>query len=213
MDERVFKKRIEQDYHTADIVHADGKALLAGEESLHVFNAYRNTEQMISIGASHYTFHLFRGKITTKRKRESRRSVDTGRTERRQRFRGIIHPFQLHALVKREIRRSKANLDETGVLGQQPLDDVYFYFVSVQEVRIVSVYVPVSVYVIVLLTVVLFTTRHNIVEINCFCFGKQGEKFIRHILVRSEVLQVLAPSKKREGRLQVFSCRFTFLSL
>ena len=28
-----------------------------------------------------------------------------------------------------------------------------------------------------------------------------------------EVLQVLAPSKKREGRLQVFSCRFTFLSL
>ncbi|KDS10531.1 hypothetical protein M088_4616 [Bacteroides ovatus str. 3725 D1 iv] len=50
-------------------------------------------------------------------------------------------------------------------------------------------------------------------EINCFCFGKQGEKFIRHILVRSEVLQVLAPSKKREGRLQVFSCRFTFLSL
>ena len=31
-------KRQEQDYHTADIVHADGKALLAGEESLHVFN-------------------------------------------------------------------------------------------------------------------------------------------------------------------------------
>ena len=81
------------------------------------------------------------------------------------------------------------------------------------QFRQVTVYVPVSVYEIVHIAVVLFTTQHNIVEINCFCFGKQGEKFIRHILVRSEVLQVLAPSKKREGRLQVFSCRFTFLSL
>ena len=35
----------------------------------------------------------------------------------------------------------------------------------------VAVYVPVSVYEIVHITVVLFTTRHNIVEINCFCFG------------------------------------------
>lgn len=168
---------------------------------------------MISIGTSHNTFHLFRGKITAKRKGEICRSVNVGRTERRQRFRGIIHPFQLHALVKREIRRSKANLDETGVLGQQPLDDVDVHFVAVPAGRMVAVYVPVSVYEIVHITVVLFTTRHNIVEINCFCFGKQGEKFIRHILLRSEVLQVLAPSKKREGRLQVFSCRFTFLSL
>ena len=208
-----FKKRIEQDYHTADIVHSDGKAFLTGEESLHVFNAYRNTEQMISIGASHYTFHLFRGKITTKRKRESRRSVDTGRTKRRQRFRGVIHPFQLHALIKREIRCGKAGLDGTGALGQQPLDNVDVHFVAVPAGRMVTVYVPVSVYEIVHIAVVLFTTQHNIVEINCFCFGKQGEKFIRHILVRSEVLQVLAPSKKREGRLQVFSCRFTFLSL
>ena len=189
------------------------KTLLAGEESLHVFNAYRNTEQMISIGASHYTFHLFRGKITTKRKRESRRSVDTGWTKRRQRFRGVIHPFQLHALIKREIRCGKAGLDGTGALGQQPLDNVDVHFVAVPAGRMVTVYVPVSVYEIVHIAVVLFTTQHNIVEINCFCFGKQGEKFIRHILVRSEVLQVLASSKKREGRLQVFSCRFTFLSL
>ena len=168
---------------------------------------------MISIGASHYTFHLFRGKITTKRKRESRRSVDTGWTKRRQRFRGVIHPFQLHALIKREIRCGKAGLDGTGALGQQPLDNVDVHFVAVPAGRMVTVYVPVSVYEIVHIAVVLFTTQHNIVEINCFCFGKQGEKFIRHILVRSEVLQVLAPSKKREGRLQVFSCRFTFLSL
>ena len=193
--------------------NTDGKVFLTGEESLHVFNAYRNTEQMISIGASHYTFHLFRGKITTKRKRESRRSVDTGRTKRRQRFRGVIHPFQLHALIKREIRCGKAGLDGTGALGQQPLDNVDVHFVAVPAGRMVTVYVPVSVYEIVHIAVVLFTTQHNIVEINCFCFGKQGEKFIRHILVRSEVLQVLAPSKKREGRLQVFSCRFTFLSL
>ena len=171
LDKRVFKKRVEQDYHTADIVHSDGKAFLTGEKSLHVFNAYRNTEQMISIGTSHNTFHLFRGKITAKRKGEICRSVNVGRTERRQRFRGIIHPFQLHALVKREIRRSKANLDETGVLGQQPLDDVDVHFVAVPAGRMVAVYVPVSVYEIVHITVVLFTTRHNIVEINCFCFG------------------------------------------
>ncbi len=126
---------------------------------------------MISIGTSHNTFHLFRGKITAKRKGEICRSVNVGRTERRQRFRGIIHPFQLHALVKREIRRSKANLDETGVLGQQPLDDVDVHFVAVPAGRMVAVYVPVSVYEIVHITVVLFTPRHNIVEINCFCFG------------------------------------------
>ena len=70
LDERVFKKRIEQDYHTADIVHADGKALLAGEESLHVFNAYRNTEQMISIGASHYTFICSGVNYNQKKERE-----------------------------------------------------------------------------------------------------------------------------------------------
>ena len=100
-----------------------------------------------------------------------------------------------------------------GAFYQQPLDNVDVHFVAVPAGRMVTVYVPVSVYEIVHIAVVLFTTQHNIVEINCFCFGKQGEKFIRHILVRSEVLQVLAPSKKREGRLQVFSCRFTFLSL
>ena len=140
-------------------------------------------------------------------------AVDTGWTKRRQRFRGVIHPFQLHALIKREIRCGKAGLDGTGALGQQPLDNVDVHFVAVPAGRMVTVYVPVSVYEIVHIAVVLFTTQHNIVEINCFCFGKQGEKFIRHILVRSEVLQVLASSKKREGRLQVFSCRFTFLSL
>ena len=35
----------------------------------------------------------------------------------------------------------------------------------------VAVYVPVAVYEIVHITVVLFTTGYNIVEINCFCFG------------------------------------------
>ncbi len=100
-----------------------------------------------------------------------------------------------------------------GVLCQKPFDDVDVHFVTVPADRMVTVYVPVPIYKIVHITVVLFTTRHNIVEINGFCFGKQGEKFIRHILLRSEVLQVLALSKKREGRLQVFSCRFTFLSL
>ena len=30
---RVFKKRVEQDYHTADVIHTDGKVFLTGEES------------------------------------------------------------------------------------------------------------------------------------------------------------------------------------
>lgn len=168
---------------------------------------------MISIGAGRYTCHLFRGKITTKRKRDVRRAVDTGRHGWRQRCRSVIHPFQLHALVKREIRCGKAGLDGTGALGQQPFYDVDVHFVAVPADRMVAVDVPVSVYEVLHITVVLFVTGHDIVQINCFSFSKQGEKFVRHILFRSEVPQVLALSKKREGRLQVSSCRFTFLSL
>ncbi len=163
---------------------------------------------MISIGTSHNTFHLFRGKITAKRKGEICRSVNMGRTERRQRFRGIIHPFQLHALVKREIRRSKANLDETGVLGQQPLDDVDVHFVAVPAGRMVAVYVPVSVYEIVHITVVLFTTRHNIVEINCFASVSRAKSSFATSFSAAKCCRCWLPPKR--GRLQVFSCRFTF---
>ena len=165
---------------------------------------------MISIGASHYTFHLFRGKITTKRKRESRRSVDTGRTKRRQRFRGVIHPFQLHALIKREIRCGKAGLDGTGALGQQPLDNVDVHFVAVPTDRVIAVNIPVTVHKILHITAILFAVDFDLLEINCFCFGKQGEKFFRHVLCRFNVMRVFAPLKKREGLCQLLSCRFTF---
>lgn len=127
---------------------------------------------MISIGTSHNTFHLFRGKITAKRKGEICRSVNVGRTERRQRFRGIIHPFQLHALVKREIRRSKANLDETGVLGQQPLDDVDVHFVAVPANRIIAVDVPVTVDEVIHIAAVPFAIRNHILKIEFSRFGE-----------------------------------------
>ena len=127
---------------------------------------------MISIGTSHNTFHLFRGKITAKRKGEICRSVNVGRTERRQRFRGIIHPFQLHALVKREIRRSKANLDETGVLGQQPLDDVDVHLVAVSANRMGAVYIPMTVYEVIHITVEPLSIRNHILKIEFFRFGK-----------------------------------------
>ena len=93
------------------------------------------------------------------------------RTERMQLFRGFIHAFQLHALVKRDIRNSIAILDEPYLRSQQRRAYVDVHFVAVPAGRMVAVYVPVSVYEIVHITVVLFTTRHNIVEINCFCFG------------------------------------------
>ena len=104
-------------------------------------------------------------------------------------------------------------MDKVGAVGQQSLDDVDVHFVAVPTDRVIAVNIPVTVHKILHITAILFAVDFDLLEINCFCFGKQGEKFIRHILVRSEVLQVLAPSKKREGRLQVFSCRFTFLSL
>ncbi len=55
-----------------DVVHPDAEALLAGKKCLHVLYAHRrNAEQMISIGASHNTCHLFLGEITVERKGRS----------------------------------------------------------------------------------------------------------------------------------------------
>ncbi|BDC08033.1 hypothetical protein CE91St6_11160 [Phocaeicola dorei] len=69
-DEGVFEQRVEQDRHMADIVHTYAEALLAGKKRFHVLDAEcGNAKQMISVGASHNTCHLFTGKITTEGER------------------------------------------------------------------------------------------------------------------------------------------------
>ena len=56
--------------HMADIVHTYTEILLAGKKRFHVLDAESgNAKQMISVGASHNTCHLFTGKITTEGER------------------------------------------------------------------------------------------------------------------------------------------------
>ena len=61
-----------------DIVYPNAKALFTGKKSFHIFDTYRNTKQMISIGASRNTYHLFVGEVTSQREwQNSGRSVIT----------------------------------------------------------------------------------------------------------------------------------------
>lgn len=75
-----------------DIVYPDAETLLTGKKSFHILDTCRNTKQMISIGASRNTYHLFVGEVTTKREwLYSGRPVITmyygGRRH------DVIHPF------------------------------------------------------------------------------------------------------------------------
>ena len=100
--------------------------------------------------------------------------------------------------------------DKVGAVGQQSLDDVDVHFVAVPTDRVIAVNIPVTVHKILHITAILFAVDFDLLEINCFCFGKQGEKFFRHVLCRFNVMRVFAPLKKREGLCQLLSCRFTF---
>ena len=101
-------------------------------------------------------------------------------------------------------------MDKVGSVGQQSLDDVDVHFVAVPADRVIAVNIPVTVHKILHITAILFAVDFDLLEINCFCFGKQGEKFFRHVLCRFNVMRVFAPLKKREGLCQLLSCRFTF---
>ena len=101
-------------------------------------------------------------------------------------------------------------MDKVGAVGQQSLDDVDVHFVAVPADRVIAVNIPVTVHKILHITAILFAVDFDLLEINCFCFGKQGEKFFRHVLCRFNVMRVFAPLKKREGLCQLLSCRFTF---
>ena len=113
---------------------------------------------------------------------------DMRRCKRRAYFRSVVHPFQLHALLKREIRCGKERVNEMSILGQKTFDDVDVHFMTVPTDCVVAVDIPVSVYEIIHIPVILFPSRYHIVEIDCFCFRKQGEKFFRHIRFHSKVL-------------------------
>ena len=70
LDERIFEKRIEKNSHMAKIVYPDMELLFAGKESFHILDAKcRNAKQMISIGTSHNTCHLFSSEVAAERKR------------------------------------------------------------------------------------------------------------------------------------------------
>lgn len=52
-----------------DIVYPNTKALFTRKKGFHIFDTYRNTKQMISIGTRRNTYHLFMGEVTAKRER------------------------------------------------------------------------------------------------------------------------------------------------
>ena len=160
---------------------------------------------MISVGARNDTGQLFARKTAVKRKKKLCRIIIGGCQ-----FRCVILPLQFHALLERETRGGKKRLDKVGAVGQQSLDDVDVHFVAVPAERVIAVNIPVTVHKILHITAILFAVDFDLLEINCFCFGKQGEKFFRHVLCRFNVMRVFAPLKKREGRNQLLSCRFTF---
>ena len=160
---------------------------------------------MISVGARNDTGQLFARKTAVKRKKKLCRIIIGGCQ-----FRCVILPLQFHALLERETRGGKKRLDKVGAVGQQSLDDVDVHFVAVPAERVIAVNIPVTVHKILHITAILFAVDFDLLEINCFCFGKQGEKFFRHVLCRFNVMRVFAPLKKREGLCQLLSCRFTF---
>lgn len=50
-----------------DIVYSNAKTLFTRKKGFHILYTHRNTKQMISIGTSCNTCHLFMGKVTAKR--------------------------------------------------------------------------------------------------------------------------------------------------
>ena len=90
-------------------------------------------------------------------------------------------------------------MDKVGTVSQKSLDDVDVHFVAVPADSVVAVNIPVTVHEILHISATLFAVDFDLLEINCFCFGKQGEKLFRHVLSRFNVMRVFAPLKKREG--------------
>lgn len=75
-----------------DIVYPNTKALFTRKKGFHILDTCRNTKQMISIGTSRNTYHLFVGEVTTKREwLDFSRSVIT--IHNRGRRHDVIHPF------------------------------------------------------------------------------------------------------------------------
>ena len=67
---KVFSSNASNRTATWRILFTYAEALLAGKKRFHVLDAEcGNAKQMISVGASHNTCHLFTGKITTEGER------------------------------------------------------------------------------------------------------------------------------------------------
>lgn len=128
---------------------------------------------MISIGTRNNTCHLFLGEVAAERKRRSfYKAIGMMLGRWRQRFRPVIQLSQLHTFLKREVGCGKKRLDKVGAFNQQPLDDVDVHFVAVPANRIVAVYIPMTVYEVIHITVEPLSIRNHILKIEFFRFGK-----------------------------------------
>ena len=128
---------------------------------------------MISIGTRHNTCHLFLGEIAAERKRWGfYKTIGMMLGRYRQRFQSVIRPSQLHTFLKGEVGCGKKRLDKVGAFNQQPLDDVDVHLVAVSANRMGAVYIPMTVYEVIHITVEPLSIRNHILKIEFFRFGK-----------------------------------------
>ena len=128
---------------------------------------------MISIGTRHNTCHLFLGEIATERKRRSfYKTIGMIRDRWRQRFRLVILPLQLHALLKGKVGCNKKRLDKVSTFDQKPLGDVDVHLMAISANRIVAVYVTVAVYEVIHIATIPLAICNYILQIEFSRFGE-----------------------------------------
>ena len=161
---------------------------------------------MISIGARNDTGQLFARKTAVKRRNENFAGLQSEDAS------SDVSYFRFSSMhsSKERLGAEKSGWIRWGQSVSSPLTMWMFISWQFPADRVVAVNIPVTVHEILHITAILFAVDFDLLEINCFCFGKQGEKFFRHVLCRFNVMRVFVSLKKREGLCQLLSCRFTF---
>ncbi|MBS5529062.1 MAG: hypothetical protein KHX42_13065 [Prevotella sp.] len=128
---------------------------------------------MISIGTRHNTCHLFLGEIAAERKRRGFcLPIGTMLDWWRQRFRPIIVPPQLHALLKGKVGGNKKRLDKVSTFGQKPFGDVDVHLVAISANHTIAVYVTVAVDEIIHIAAISLAICNYILKIEFSRFGE-----------------------------------------
>lgn len=83
----------------------------------------------------------------------------------RQRFRLVILPLQLHALLKGKVGCNKKRLDKVSTFDQKPLGDVDVHLMAISANRIVAVYVTVAVYEVIHIATIPLAIHNHILKI------------------------------------------------